>query len=94
MWQSYVEKEDVQGLQIPFFVGLAEKDTWVPVSLAESLHYWVGPRKDQNDHLEIEIFPGVGHGFAARPDTQDRVIFEQYQIAMAKATAFLDKYSK
>ncbi|KIW90068.1 uncharacterized protein Z519_09499 [Cladophialophora bantiana CBS 173.52] len=88
---SFVEAEDVAGIQVPLYAGLAEKDDMVPVSLPEDLQAWAVTKMKANIPFTMEIYPGVGHGFAARPDTNDDVIRTQYERAFQKSVEHLAK---
>lgn len=54
----------------------------VPPTLERDLKEWIKPVKGAT--FSIEVYPGVGHGFAARPDAQNSIIKEQYERAYQK----------
>lgn len=93
---SFVEAEDMAGVRAPLYVGLAEKDTMVPASLPDDLQTWWAAAASSNmpaadTQFTMEIYPGVGHGFAARPDTKDEVIREQYERAFQRTVEHFNK---
>ncbi|KIW12696.1 hypothetical protein PV08_09974 [Exophiala spinifera] len=89
---SFVEVGDIADIQAPLYVGLAEKDNMVPASLAQDLQAWTATKMGPNVPFTMEIYPGVGHGFAARPDTKDENIRTQYEKAFQRSMDHLNKY--
>ncbi|KAL6228857.1 hypothetical protein BDW75DRAFT_226118 [Aspergillus navahoensis] len=88
---SFVEAEDMDNVQAPLYVGLAADDDMVPASLAADFQGWSKTRMKEGVPFTLEIYPGVGHGFAARPDTKDEHIRSQYIRALRSAVDFLAK---
>ncbi|KAJ4152120.1 hypothetical protein NW765_017629 [Fusarium oxysporum] len=86
---SFVVEDDIKDIRAPVFIGLAEEDDMVPETLAQDLETWT---TRENVQAGFGSYPGVGHGFAARPATQDPVIREQYQRAFDAALTFFQKY--
>lgn len=85
MSQSFVESEDLVGISVPVYTGLAELDNMVPESLPEDLASWA---KASQVDLELETYPKVNHGFAARPEAKDPKDRRQYEAAFERATSF------
>ncbi|KAK5047059.1 hypothetical protein LTR84_007001 [Exophiala bonariae] len=85
---SYLTQEDVKDIQVPVYVGLAGDDEMVPTSLADDLKSWTHQERVQ---ATLEIYPGMSHGFAARPDTQDPAVRTQYERALKTAVSFLGR---
>ncbi|KAH7070611.1 dienelactone hydrolase [Paraphoma chrysanthemicola] len=90
---SFVEAADMDGVNIPLYAGLAACDDMVPASLAADLQGWSTSRMDNQSLFTLEIYPNVGHGFAARPDTKDGTVKEQYIQAFTRTVAFLAKHA-
>ncbi|KAJ4176752.1 hypothetical protein NW767_015344 [Fusarium falciforme] len=86
---SFVVEDDIKDIKAPVYIGLAEEDDMVPETLAQDLGTWT---KQENVEAVMGSYPGVGHGFAARPATQDPVIREQYDRAFDAALTFFQKY--
>ena len=84
----YVEAEDVQGLSSPTFIGLAELDEMTPPTIKEDLERWTGSTLGSKPRVSIEVYPGVDHGFAARPDSANPVILAQYTKAFDDSVEF------
>ena len=82
---SFVEAEDMTGITAPLYIGLAENDTMVPASLPSDLRRWADVGLYENTPFSIEIYPGMAHGFAARPDSFDKTIKTQYEKAFRRA---------
>jgi len=61
----------------------------VPPTLAQDLNRWL---KAKGVSYESKIYPEMKHGFAARPDTGDPKIKEQYQKAFEDSVKFLQKH--
>lgn len=70
------------------YIGLAEEDDMVPETLAQDLETWTKREKVQ---ATMGSYLGVGHGFAARPATQDPLIREQYDRAFDATVTFFQK---
>ncbi|KIW24045.1 uncharacterized protein PV07_09784 [Cladophialophora immunda] len=90
---SFVEAEDMDGIQAPLYIGLAEKDDMVPASLPEDLCHWANSRMGPNVPFKIESFPQMGHGFAARPDTDDGNVRAQYQTAFIRTLEHFNEFT-
>ncbi|KAJ5780733.1 hypothetical protein N7457_005893 [Penicillium paradoxum] len=79
-------------LRCPTYVGLAEFDNMVPPTLKEDLERWatISGEPDERRRFEpvVSVYPGVDHGFAARPDTNDPVVAAQYAKALDDASNF------
>ena len=76
---------DFEGVKVPTYAGLAEKDQMVPETLPQDLKNW-SLRNSVN--LQIETYPGMKHGFAARPEAKDPVEREQYNSAFSRTVDF------
>ena len=90
---SFVEAEDLDGIKVPLYVGLAEKDDMVPASLPHDLRHWSSAGMREDAPLTLEIYPGMRHGFAARPDTKDENIRTQYQKAFERTVQHFAKFA-
>lgn len=60
----------------------------VPETLARDFESWT---RQEEVQATVGLYPGVGHGFAARPATQDPFIREQYDRAFDTAMTFFQK---
>lgn len=89
---SFVEAEDMDGVQAPLYVGLGKRDTMVPETLASDLEGWSTTRMKKDVPFVLEVYSNVGHGFAARPDTEDKEVAWQYDKAFQSTIAFLAKH--
>lgn len=90
---SFVEAEDMDGVQASLYVGLAADDDMVPATLATDFQDWSRLRMKEGVPFTMEIYPGVGHGFAARPDTNDEHIRSQYVRALKATIGFLETHA-
>ncbi|KAH7082314.1 hypothetical protein FB567DRAFT_447715, partial [Paraphoma chrysanthemicola] len=90
---SFVEATDMDGVSIPLYAGLAACDDMVPASLATDLRGWATSRMANESLFTLEIYPNVGHGFAARPDTKDEIVKEQYIKAFKRTVTYLAKHT-
>ncbi|KAF2846856.1 alpha/beta-hydrolase [Plenodomus tracheiphilus IPT5] len=88
---SFVEAEDMNNIKVPLYVGLAADDDMVPANLAADIQEWSTTRMKGGVSLTLETYPDVGHGFAARPDTEDANVREQYNRALRRTIEFLIK---
>ncbi|KAK5311794.1 hypothetical protein LTR93_011592 [Exophiala xenobiotica] len=88
---SFVEPEDCADITVPLYIGLAEKDSMVPPSLPQDLQAWT--KRPSGGPVCIEEYPGMDHGFAARPDSQDAMIHEQYDRAYRRVVQFFRKHT-
>ncbi|KAL3479230.1 hypothetical protein BJX99DRAFT_255756 [Aspergillus californicus] len=97
---SFVEADDVTDIKVPVYIGLAEKDDMMPASLADDLRTWFsmsgaslqqhGESPDvSSPSFTLEIYPGMAHGTAARPNTKDTDISKQYARALRAAIQYL-----
>lgn len=86
---SFVQADDLAGIQAPVYIGLAENDKMVPASLPTDLQRWADAGIRGDTHFMIEEYPGMGHGFAARPDTESESIRKQYEIAFRRTVEHL-----
>jgi carboxymethylenebutenolidase len=86
--QSFLTQEDLKDVQVPVYVGLAGEDEMVPASLPDDLKSWTQQERVQ---ATFEIYPGMSHGFAARPDTEDPAVRTQYERALKAAVSFLGR---
>lgn len=77
----------MQGIKVPIYVGLAAEDEMVPASLRDDLITWTQQLGVQATVVE---YPGMKHGFAARPDTDDPAIRVQYERALSDALSYLN----
>ncbi|KIW69226.1 hypothetical protein PV04_05114 [Phialophora macrospora] len=89
---SFVEAEDMRGVRAPVYIGLAGEDDMVPASLSDDLRAWSSSGMEPNVAFGMETFPGVGHGFAARPDTDDEVVRGQYRRAFLRTLEHFAKF--
>lgn len=89
---SFVEADDMDGIQAPLYIGLAENDDMVPASLPTDLDHWASKRMKANVPFILESYAGMNHGFAARPDTQDEEILRQYQVAFQRTLVHLAQF--
>jgi dienelactone hydrolase len=89
---SFVEADDMADVQAPLYIGLAEKDDMVPASLPEDLQTWATTKMRPNVPFTVEIYPDVGHGFAARPDTKDDLIRAQYERGFQRTIEHFAKF--
>ncbi|OAP56478.1 hypothetical protein AYL99_09657 [Fonsecaea erecta] len=90
---SFVEAEDMNGIRAPLYIGLAEKDDMVPASLPEDLRRWARSGMKPGVPFKMESFPHMGHGFAARPDTEDASVRAQYQRAFQRTLEHFIKFA-
>ena len=90
---SFVEAEDMKGIKVPVYIGMAEKDDMVPVSLPNDLWAWSATGMREDVPFNLEIYPGMRHGFAARPDTEDENIRTQYQQAFERTVQHFAKFA-
>jgi dienelactone hydrolase len=60
----------------------------VPKTLPDNLTQWAAAN---GRTIEQKTFPGVGHGFAARPSAKDKIEIEQFQAAFEYACAALER---
>lgn len=81
----FVTREDLKNIHVPLCVGLAEKDEMIPAAFEQDLQAWTTADKTK---ISLEVYPGMGHGFAARPDTDDPVMREQYERAFNTTVSF------
>ena len=81
---SFVEADDLHGVKAPLYVGLAEKDDMVPATLPDDLPAWAAKGLVDGVPFDLDIYPGMKHGFAARPDTHDESIRQRYCQALSK----------
>lgn len=91
---SFVVPEDLIGIQVPLSIGLAEKDEMVPATLAQDFENWSKTILKPEVPFSLQIYSGMGHGFAARPDTEDDDIRREYTKALVDALDFLTKYER
>ena len=84
----YVCPEDVQGLSCPTYIGLAELDQMTSPTLREDLERWTGISIGFKSAVSLKVYPGVDHGFAARPDSGNSTIFTQYTEAFDETVEF------
>jgi dienelactone hydrolase len=91
---SFVEPADLTGIQVPLYIGLAEKDEMVPETLEQDFKNWSMTILQPGVAFSLEIYSGMGHGFAARPDTEDEDIRREYTKAFDAALDFLTKYER
>jgi dienelactone hydrolase len=61
----------------------------VSPTLVEDLKGWLIAKKADFDS---RVYPAMKHGFAARPDTDDSKIKEQYLRAFQDSVAFLKSH--
>jgi dienelactone hydrolase len=80
-----VTGEDLEGIGVPVYAGLAENDQMVPKSLPRELKDWAAK---YHVDLTLDTYPEVKHGFAARPEAKDPKDKEQYEQAFIRAEAF------
>jgi dienelactone hydrolase len=92
---SFVEAEDMDmhGVQTPLYIGLAGEDDMVPASLPDDLRVWSSSGMEPDVPFVMETFPGVGHGFAARPDTDDEVVRGQYRRAFQRTLEHFARFA-
>lgn len=86
---SFVEADDFSEIHVPVYVGLAEKDEMVPPSLEQDLREWSKQGMGEPGSLVIEVYPGMTHGFAARPNSEDDKVLEQCDKAFQSAVKHL-----
>ncbi|ETN36186.1 uncharacterized protein HMPREF1541_08463 [Cyphellophora europaea CBS 101466] len=91
---SFVEEQDLEGVQAPVYIGLAGADTMVPASLHDDLMMWRANGMERMVPFEMEVYPDMPHGFAARPESENLIIRAQYCKALEKAAEHLAKYSE
>lgn len=83
----------------PTYIGLAELDQMVPPTLKQDLEQWAklssgnitGQTKPA---VTFSVYPGMDHGFAARPDTTDPAIAVQYARAFEDTIDFFQSMKK
>lgn len=78
-------EDDFESIEVPTYVGLAEKDQMVPDTLPQDLKTW---SSKNNVNLQIEMYPGMNHGFAARPEAKDPGEKAQYDLAYSRTVEF------
>lgn len=83
-------REDLDHLNVPVYIGLAEKDDTYPSSFPKDLQVWLAEKSTLPS--AVEFYPEMKHGFAARPDTAVEAIKMQYQAAFDRAIEWLNKY--
>jgi dienelactone hydrolase len=86
--QSFVTREDVKGVTAPVYAGLAENDEMIPASFARDLQAWM--MQEAAAPFTMEIYPGMKHGFGARPDSADEDVRRQYERAFQRTIGFLN----
>lgn len=86
---SMVVAEDLAGASVPVYVGLAENDEMVPARLAQDFETWSKTLLNPDVPFTLQVYSGMGHGFAARPNTQDVDIRKQYKKAFTDTVDFL-----
>ncbi|KAJ4318830.1 hypothetical protein N0V84_006643 [Fusarium piperis] len=88
---SFVQRDDVgseaPGLGCRTFAGLAENDEMVPKTLGADLGRWA---TEESREITQRVFPGVGHGFAARPASKVETEMVQFREAFEFACAALE----
>ncbi|KAK4946332.1 hypothetical protein LTR10_014530 [Elasticomyces elasticus] len=90
---SFVTADDLYGIQAPLYIGLAEKDDMVPASLPSDLEKWASTKMKQNVPFILETYADMNHGFAARPDTEDELILQQYQAAFQRTLQHFSQFT-
>ncbi|KEF51200.1 uncharacterized protein A1O9_12703 [Exophiala aquamarina CBS 119918] len=85
---SFVIHEDLKGIRVPIYVGLAGNDVMVPASLPEDLKSWI--QQEQIQAIQ-EIYPNMPHGFAARPEAEDPANRDQFERALKAAVDFFQR---
>lgn len=80
----------------PIFIGLGEKDDMVPASLKSDLEQWMGITEGAHpasqSPTKFVVYPAMKHGFAARPDTKDPLIREQYLKSFTDTVTFFSRW--
>lgn len=89
---SFVECADLSNIKAPLYIGLAEHDDMVPATLPDDLNLWASKGLVEGVSFDLTIYPGMGHGFAARPNTQDYGIRQQYERAFRETIVHFNKY--
>lgn len=82
-----MEISDITGVKAPLFIGCGEKDDMVSPTLAEDLNSALAAAGNK---FKIRIYPGMPHGFAARPNHDDEEIKTQFNQAFEDAVCFLE----
>jgi hypothetical protein len=90
---SFVEHGDLGGIKAALYVGLAEKDDMVPATLSSDLPRWAHEGLVDGTPFELAIYSGMRHGFAARPDTEDESIRQQYESAFKRTVQHFLNYA-
>ncbi|KAH7011036.1 Alpha/Beta hydrolase protein [Ilyonectria destructans] len=88
---SFVQRDDVGNEAVGggcrTFVGLAENDEMVPETLGDDLNRWAA---EKSRKITQRVFPGVGHGFAARPASKVETEMVQFRDAFEFACTALE----
>jgi dienelactone hydrolase len=91
---SMLVAEDLAGVSVPVYAGLAELDEMVPETLEHDLRNWSKTMMEPVASFTLRVYSGMGHGFAARPNAQDEEIWKQYRMAFIDAVVFLDLHRR
>ncbi|KAJ4194431.1 hypothetical protein NW759_016526 [Fusarium solani] len=89
---SYLTAEDAEGIHVPLYAGLADKDSTIPdpEAFEWDLRGWL--EKAKVDYT-LKSYPDVDHGYASRPNPYDAHAAEQFAEAYHDATHFFQKYT-
>ncbi|KAL8941617.1 MAG: hypothetical protein Q9211_001748 [Gyalolechia sp. 1 TL-2023] len=86
---TMITKEDIEGLKVPVTMACTENDQLFPDDIrAEGQKYLV----DNNRPHEIQVFPGVPHGFAVVGEYDDVKIQDAQKAAFDQMLSWLKSH--
>ncbi|CAO1597480.1 hypothetical protein XANCAGTX0491_001288 [Xanthoria calcicola] len=86
---TLITKEDIEGLKVPITMACTENDQLFPDDVrAEGQKYLV----DSGMEHEIQVFPGVPHGFAVVGEYDDAKIMEAQRAAFEQMLSWLKSH--